>query len=171
MAVAGNAPVDEERIRRIEDLVRRMEAIPDPASRETAQALMEAILDLHGAAMERMMEIVFDAGESGKGLVRRLAGDSIVASLLVLHGLHPDDIETRVQHALGKMHGSAELLGVFEGCVRVRLTASGCGMRDAVAAAIREAAPDATEILIEESAPSGGFVPLASLGSAVPERM
>src|SRR4051812_35879119 len=99
MSVAGNAQIDEERIRRIEDLVRRMEAIPEPASRDTAQALMEAILDLHGAAMERMMEIVFDAGESGKGLVRRLAGDSLVASLLVLHGLHPDDIETRVQHA------------------------------------------------------------------------
>ena len=171
MSVEGNTQVEEERVRRIEDLVRRVEAISDPASRDTAQALIEAILDFHGSAMERMMEIVFDAGESGKALVRRLAADSLVGSVLVLHGLHPDDVETRVQHALGKMHGNAELLGVFEGRVRVRLTASGCGLRDAVAAAIQEAAPDAAEILIEESAPSGGFVPLASLGTAVPERM
>jgi len=171
MSAAGSARVDEERFRRIEDLVRRMEAIPDAASRDTAQALMEAILALHGAAMERMMEIVFDTGESGNAIVRRLAGDSLVGSLLVLHGLHPDDIETRVQHALGKMHGNAELLGVFEGRVRVRLNAGACGLRDAVALAIQEAAPDAAEILIEESATAGGFVPLASLGTAVPERM
>ena len=46
----------------------------------------------------------------------------------MLHGLHPDDIETRVQQALGKMHGNAELIGVFEGVVRVRLTGSGCGL-------------------------------------------
>ncbi len=42
------ATVDEERVRRIEDLVRRLEHIPDRESRETAHALMEAILEFHG---------------------------------------------------------------------------------------------------------------------------
>jgi Fe-S cluster biogenesis protein NfuA len=162
------AKADEERVRRIEDLVRRLDLIPDHESRDTARALMEAILELHGAGLERMMEIVFDTGDSGKAAIRRFAGDGLVASLLVLHGLHPDDIETRVQHALGKMHGNAELMGVFEGVVRVRLTGSGCGLKESVEAAVREAVPDAAEILIEDSAPSNGFVPLTSLGMAIP---
>jgi len=161
------AKADEERVRRIEDLVRRLDLIPDHESRDTARALMEAILELHGAGLERMLEIVFDTGDSGKAAIRRFAGDGLVASLLVLHGLHPDDIETRVQRALGKMHGNAELMGVFEGVVRVRLTGSGCGLKDSVAAAVREAVPDAAEIVIEDSVPSNGFVPLTSLGMAI----
>jgi hypothetical protein len=162
------AQADEERVRRIEDLVRRLEEIPDPESRNTAHALMEAILELHGAGLERMMEIVFDTGDSGKAAIRHFAGDGLVASLLVLHGLHPDDMETRVQQALGKMHGNAELMGVFEGIVRVRVTGNGRGLKESVEAAVREAVPDAAEIVIEESAPSGGFVPLSSLGMAGP---
>ncbi len=162
------AKVDEDRVRRIEDLVRRVENIPDCESRDAAHALMEAILELHGAGLERMMDIVFETGESGKAAIRRFAGDGLVASLLVLHGLHPDDLETRVQQALGKMHGNAELMGVFEGAVRVRLTGSGCGLRESVEAAVREAAPDAAEIIIEDSAPSNDFVPLSSIGLAFP---
>lgn len=160
------AKLDDERIRRIEELVRRLDDIPDKASRDSAQALMEAILELHGAGLERMMDIVFDAGDSGKAAIRKFAGDGLVASLLVLHGLHPDDLETRVVHALAKVHGSAELLGVFEGVVRVRLTGSGCGLKESVQAALWDAAPDAAEIVIEEPAPVSGFVPLASIGVA-----
>ncbi len=161
------ATADEDRVRRIEDLVRRLELIPDPASRETAHSLMEAILELHGAGLERMMDITFEAGDTGKATIRRFAGDGLVSSLLLLHDLHPDDLETRVHHALGKTHGSAELLGVFEGAVRVRLTAAGCGLKETVESAIREAAPDAVEITVEDSLPANGFVSLDSLGFAV----
>jgi hypothetical protein len=163
------AKVDEERVRRIEDLVRRLGDIPDRESRETAHALMEAILELHGAGLERMLEIVFDAGESGKAAIRRFAGDSLVASLLVLHGLHPDDMETRAQQALGKLHGTAELMGVFEGVVRVRLIGNARGLREAVETALGETVPDASEIVIEEGIPASAFVPLAALGMAVPK--
>jgi hypothetical protein len=164
MAIAG-----EPLVTRIEELVRRVDSIPDRESRETAQSLMSAILEYHGAALERMMEIVFDTGESGKAAIRRLAGDDLVASLLLLHGLHPDDIETRVQRALGKMHGTAELLGVFEATVRIRLLASGCGFKESVEQAVREAAPDATNIIVEDAAPLNNFVPLTSIGVAVAE--
>ena len=162
------ATIDEDRVRRIEDLVRRLEEIPDTASRQTARDLMEAILELHGAGLERMMDIVFETGESGKAAIRRFAGDGLVSSLLVLHGLHPDDIETRGVQALGKMHGNAELQGVFDGVVRVRLTCIGCGLKVSVEAAIREAVPDAVEIVITESAPLNNFVSIDSLGMAAP---
>ncbi len=162
------AKADEERVRRIEDLVRRLEKVPDPESRNTAHALMEAILELHGAGLERIMEIVFDTGEAGQATIRQLAADSLVSNLLVLHGLHPDEIETRVQQALGKLNPGAELLGVFEGVVQVRLSGSGCGLKDSVEAGIRAAVPDAVDVVIEEGPQWNDFVPLQSLGAPVP---
>jgi Fe-S cluster biogenesis protein NfuA len=164
------AKAAEARLRRIEELVRRLNDIPNPESRDTARALMEAILELHGAGLERMMDIIFEQGETGKAAIRRFAADDLVASLLLLHDLHPDDLETRVHRALAKTHGNAELVGVFEGVVRVRLTGGGCGLRDSVEAMVRDAAPDLVELIVEEGTqvPSNDFVPLAALGLAVP---
>jgi len=161
---------EEEPANHIDELVHRLEALPDPACRETAQSLIESILALHGRALERMMEVVFDSGESGQAIIRRLASDDLVSNLLVLHGLHPDSMETRAQRALAKIHASAELRGVFDDVVRVRLTGSACGLRDAVNTALLNAVPDAVEILIEESAGPSAFVPLEALAAAVPER-
>lgn len=148
--------------------MQRLEAIEDIEGRQTAHALMEAVLELHGAGLERMMNIVYETGEFGEAAIRRLAGDGLVASLLVLHGLHPDDLETRAQQALGKVHGNAELMGVFEGTVRVRLTGAACGLKESVEAALREAVPDAAGIIVEEAAPANGFIPLTALGMAAP---
>lgn len=158
------ATVDSGLVTRIEDLVRRLEEIPDPQARQVAHSLMEAVLALHGAGLERMMDIVYETGEFGEAAIRRLAGDDLVASLLLLHDLHPDDIETRVVKALGKLHGNAELVGVLEGVVRVRLTGAGCGLQESVKAALRDVAPDAIDILVEENIQSAGFVPLAAIG-------
>jgi hypothetical protein len=162
------ANADNERVRRIEELVHRLDDIRDSENRQTARSLIEAVLEFHGAGLERIMDIVYESGEAGKIAIRRMGGDGLVSSLLILHGLHPDDMETRVQHALGKMHGNAELLGIFEGAVRVRLTGSDCGLRESVEAALRDAIPDAAEIVIEESLPSNGFVPLHLVGMATP---
>ncbi|HEX4135315.1 MAG TPA: hypothetical protein VHY84_11945 [Bryobacteraceae bacterium] len=161
------ADASKERVQRIDQLVEQVDAIPDPESRASAHALMEAILELHGAGLDRMLEIVLDSGESGKAALRRFAGDELIASLLVLHDLHPDDIETRVQRALAKMSGNAELIGVFEGVVRIRLANSHCGLKESVEAALREAVPDAAEFVIEEALPTAGFVPVESLGSSL----
>jgi hypothetical protein len=157
---------EEESVRRIEELVRQLEELSDPKARQVAHSLMEAVLELHGSGIERMMDMVYETGDPGKAAIRRFAGDSLVSSLLLLHGLHPDDIETRVRHALWKLHGAADLLGVFDGVVRVRLTRTGCGLKDSVGAELRDAVPDACEIVIEDALPSDSFVPLTSL--AVP---
>lgn len=161
----------EERAAHIEELVRKLESIPDGESRKTAVSLLEAILQLYGAGLERMMDIVFEAGEAGEKTMRRFAKDDLVASLLVLHNLHPDDFESRAQQAVNKLNGNAELLGVFEGTVRVRLTANGRGLKETIASALQSALPDAAEVIVEEGAPVNGFVPLSALGMAVPERV
>ena len=147
---------DRECAERIEELVGRIRAIRDPECRDIAQRLMESILELHGAGLER---IVHMAGET---TTREFARDPLVSSLLILHDLHPDDLSTRVHRALGKWHGAAELVGEFEGVVRVQLSAGGCDVKAAVLAAIQEAAPDAIEIIVEEGSVSG-FIPLEAL--------
>ena len=164
------ATADEERARRIEELVRQVEQIPDHESRECAQKAMEAILELHGAGLERMMELVLEGGASGEAAMRRFTNDSLVSSLLILHDLHPDDVETRIGETLRKLHAQAELVGVFDGAVRVRLSGEGCGLKESIAAAIRAIAPDVTEVIIEER-PAQGFVPLGALGMAIPGAM
>jgi Fe-S cluster biogenesis protein NfuA len=160
---------DEGRLRRIEELVRRLDEIPNRESRETARALMEAILELHGAGLERVMDIVSEQGDAGKVTIRKFEADELLAGLLLLHDLHPEDLETRVHRALAKTHGNAELVSVFEGVVRVRLNGGGCGLKDSVEGLIRDAAPDLVELVIEEAGPpsSNDFVPIASLGSAL----
>jgi Fe-S cluster biogenesis protein NfuA len=97
-----------------------------------------------------------------------------VASLLLLHNLHPEDTETRVQSALERIRpqlaahgGSATLVGVDDGRVRVRLEATGhgCGsstpaMKLAVEQAIEEMAPEVRGIEVDEVAPPPRATPL-----------
>ena len=156
------ATVDEERVRRIETLVRRLETVADAESREIGEQLMQAVLDLQGAALEKMMDLAFESKTGGEALIRQFAGDTLISSLLILHGLHPDDLETRVTQALAKSPGHLELVSVLDGVVRVR----GNGIDEAaVQTMLRDAVPDATEIIVQT--PAHGFVPLFSIGGVV----
>jgi len=121
------------------------------------------------------------AGEPGRALFAVLADDPLIANLLLLHGIHPDDLDTRVRRALDKVRSTlhsqgctADLLSLVEGVVRLRLEGSGHGcassavtLRQALEEAILAAAPDAAAIEIEErpSAPAGQttFIPVAEL--------
>jgi hypothetical protein len=156
------ARADEKQVQRIEALVRRVEALPDSGAREDALQLMQCILDLHGSGIERMMEIVFASGPSGEALVRRLATDPLVANLLLLHGLHPDDLETRASQALAKFPHASQLLSVLDNVVHVRISG---GSKESVEAMLRDTLPDAAAILVEETI-QPGFVPLAALLTA-----
>jgi len=122
-------------IRRIEALIGDIESIADPAVRASVEALVRALMDLHGAVLERMMDIVADSGAAGAAMIDRFAGDDLVGALLLLYGLHPLDLETRVVQALDTVRpylrshgGNVELLGVADGVVRLRLQGSchGC---------------------------------------------
>jgi hypothetical protein len=170
--VAEGANVDEERVRRIEELVRRLEEIPDPAAREIGEQLMQAVLELHGTAIEKMMDLVFESGPGGEAILRRFGNDSLISSLLVLHGLHPEDLETRVRQVLAKVPGHAEVVSVLDGVVRIRLAAGGCGAtepdEESLRALLRSAVPDIVDIVFQESAAAmNSFVPLLSINGMV----
>jgi Fe-S cluster biogenesis protein NfuA len=155
---------------RIERLIARIEAAPDPSVRADALELTRSLMELHGAGLDRMMEIVARAGASGYALMEDFAGDDLVAGLLLLYGLHPHDLRARVMKALDETRpflqshgGDVELLGVTDGTVRLRLAGScrSCSsstmtLKLAIERAIYDAAPDVNEIVTEgQIAPNG----------------
>jgi hypothetical protein len=164
----------QERIARIEGLVQKLENSGDPASRSSVRELIQSLMELHGAGLERILEMVAESGKAGIDLIDSLGRDELVSSLLVLYGLHPDDFETRVRRALDKVRpvlresgAGLEDLVVSESTVHVQI--SGAGSKDlekAVREALLESAPDAVEVIVEGGKVRAGganFVPLTSL--------
>lgn len=160
MAVTTSDPA-AERIARVESLLGQLEALPDAAARETATAVMQALLDLYGEGLGRIVDVV--AARDDGTLARALGEDELVAHLLLLHGLHPVAVEERVRDALAgvlpylESHGgNVQLLGVEEGIVHLRLegSCSGCPsssmtLKLAIEDAIFKAAPDVEEVRAE----------------------
>ena len=149
----------------------RIDALLDASSsggvvaRERAEELVRLVADLYGAGLERVLTIVDDAGHLDDEVLAALTADDVVASLLLVHGLHPYDVTTRVEQALegvrpylGSHGGDVELLEVSEeGVVRLRLLGScdGCPsssvtLKLAVEGAIEAAAPEITTIQVDE---------------------
>jgi len=131
-------------------------------------------MELHGAGLERILEIVASRGDAGVGLIDSLGRDELVSSLLVLYGLHPDDFETRVIRGLDKVRpvlrergAGVETLAVTESLVHVKITGAGSKeLETAVRDALFESAPDAGEVVIDGGKVRAGgsnFVPLSSL--------
>lgn len=151
-----------ERIRQIETLIRQIEESADPETRERVRELVEAILEFHGAGIERMLEIVRESGNGGDTTVHGFARDESVAGLLLLYGLHPEEFETRVRRAIDAVP-YLEFAGAAGGVVRVRTSSPGIS-REAVEQVIYAVAPEATAVHVEgPSSSSSSFVPVEAL--------
>src|SRR5579872_3259993 len=101
----------QQRLGSIEELLRKIESAADPSLRANVQELVELVMSLHGAGLERMLDLIHATGEPGEAIIRKLGGDELVASLLVLHGLHPLTLEARVLQALEKVRLRLRPLG------------------------------------------------------------
>ncbi len=152
-------------------------------ARERAEELVRLVADLYGAGLERILAVLRDGGRLDEQLLAELADDDLVASLLLVHGLHPQDVTTRVEGALesvrpylGTHGGDVELLEVTaDGVVRLRLLGScdGCPsssvtLKLAVEGAVEAAAPETVSIEVETSdgdADGAGAGPLISVDS------
>ncbi|HKM57029.1 MAG TPA: NifU family protein [Isosphaeraceae bacterium] len=170
----------QQQMQRLEALVHQAENFADPAAQATAREIVQLLLDVHGAGLAKILEAIHHAGKPGDTIIDACARDGLVASLLLLHGLHPLDLETRVRQALDKVRpalgshgGNVELLAVTENRVRLRLLGScdGCPssavtMRHTIEEAILVAAPDVLAIEVEEQheaspvKPANGLVSL-----------
>jgi hypothetical protein len=161
---------------RIEELLGEIERLADPVARERCREAVAAVLDLHRAGFERLRGLLDERGEAGRALADACVRDPLVGGLMLLHGVHPVDVEGRARaaaeaaaHAAG---ATVEIVSVADGVVRARVGSRAA--RRALEQALVEAVPDAAAIEIEggdaagdgepTGAPrDGGFVPLERL--------
>lgn len=156
------------RLARIEELIQAVDNIADQKARRQTRELVEALLEMQGAGLERLMEIIYEKGPTGQSIIDELGRDQLVSGLLLVHGLHPLDLESRVHLALEQVGprlaqhgGSVDLLGVTrEGVVRLRLAGNchGCPssiltLKFSIEEAIYAAAPDVTSLEVEGATP------------------
>lgn len=177
----------QQHLGQIDQLVAQIQSEANPEFRDRAIKLVELLLEVHGAGLDRIMELTTENGPAGNALVDRFVADPLLSSLLLLHGLHPVDFETRVRQALDKVRpylmahkGNVELLGVEDGVIRLRLEGScnGCPsssqtLKNAIIEALDELAPDSAGLEVEGVVPpkaNAVFVPLTPLQkSAAPK--
>jgi Fe-S cluster biogenesis protein NfuA/nitrite reductase/ring-hydroxylating ferredoxin subunit len=160
-----------ERVARVETLLAEVEELDEPA-RSLAGDAVAALVDLYGEALARLVA----AGAVGEEVL----DDELVSHLLLVHELHPVDVQTRVARALeevrpylGSHGGDVELLGVDDGVARLRLAGScdGCPssaatLKLAIEDAILKAAPDVERVEAEGVAePASAGNGLIQLGS------
>ncbi|HMG87510.1 MAG TPA: NifU family protein [Terracidiphilus sp.] len=169
----------QEQVRQLGKLITQFDQMPDGPPRTACKELVQLLMDVHGAGLDRIMEIVFESDGPGPAIIDKLGNDTVTSSLLLLYSLHPQDLETRVQQSVDRMRPrlrklscSVELAGIIEGAVQVRVTAGGhsCGssskdIRTIVEECVFELAPDivSLEVLGLEEPSNSGFVALESL--------
>lgn len=150
----------KSRIQQIEPLIGQIRKATDAATRDAALELVRTLMEFHGAGIDRMMEIASEQGDAGWQIIENFSRDETVANLLLLHGLHPLDLETRVRDALQKVRpylnshgGNVELIEIAGGVVRLQMIGScnGCPsssitLKNAIEKAVRETAPDVVAI-------------------------
>jgi Fe-S cluster biogenesis protein NfuA len=169
---------------RIEGLLDELAALGNPAVTERAEELVAAVVELYGAGLSRIVARLTDEPD-GPEILRRVIEDDLVANLFMLHELHPDDVNARVQAALDRVRpylgahaGGIEFLGVDQhGVAQLRLEGScdGCAgstatVQNAVERAVLEAAPEVVSIHVEGMvAPKPENAGLLQIGMRCPD--
>jgi Fe-S cluster biogenesis protein NfuA/nitrite reductase/ring-hydroxylating ferredoxin subunit len=145
------------------------------AAYERAQQLVREVVGLYGAGLERIMELAQASGSDSTqapDLAERLATDDLVASLLLVHGLHPHDVHRRVSDALDRVRpylgshgGDVDLLEVTDDAEGARVLlafkgsckscpSSAVTLELAVEDAVRAAAPEISSIEVVAAEPA-----------------
>ncbi|MEU3143869.1 MULTISPECIES: hypothetical protein [unclassified Streptomyces] len=128
-----------------------------------AEELVRALMEFYGAGLARVVDLLGRPSEGPPASAwDGLLGDELVAGLLNLHGLHPEDVHARVGRALAGLPYPVENAGFdpATGVLRLRATAStGCGcpstresVRQAAVDALACFAPEVTDVDLEPAA-------------------
>ena len=152
----------------VRELVARVESLLGDLDERATEAV-RALVELYGEALRRITE---------RTQLDQFVEDELITHLLLVHDLHPVDVETRVRRALddvrpylGSHGGDVELVAVEEGVARVRLggTCNGCPsstvtLRNAIEEAIVRAAPELERVDAEGAEePQPALVQIGSL--------
>jgi Fe-S cluster biogenesis protein NfuA/nitrite reductase/ring-hydroxylating ferredoxin subunit len=162
---------------RIQTLLNAM-AAGGAAARERAAQLVSEVVELYGEGLARILTLLDDPA-----VIDRLATDDLLASLLLVHGLHPHDLRRRVSDALervrpylGSHGGDVHLLAIVGDVVKLQFSgsckscpSSAVTLELAVEDAIRAAAPEVSsiEVVAADPDPAGKVIPAESLMARV----
>lgn len=147
---------------RVEELLAGLRSVGGSAGL-AAEELVSLLVGLYGDALGRIVTTLGETGPDGTAILAKLTDDPLVESLLLLHDLHPLDVDARIQRALdqvrpylGSHAGGVEYLGVRDGVARLRLEGSchGCPsstvtVQLAITGAVQDAAPEVAEVVVE----------------------
>ena len=149
---------------RIQQLIGQIDQLKDKESRELVQACISEMLGFYGKGLERILKILMRDGSSASTkLLNDLIEDNFVSGLLLIHDLHPLDLQTRLNAALEKVRpymdshgGNVEIVSLKDGAAKLKLSGSckGCAsssvtMELAIKQAIEENCPDLVSLEVE----------------------
>jgi Fe-S cluster biogenesis protein NfuA/nitrite reductase/ring-hydroxylating ferredoxin subunit len=149
---------------RVEQLLDALRSGGFGAAAPAAEELVSLLVGLYGDGLAAIVSVLTEQGQAGAVMLEKLADDPLVESLLLLHGLHPLDVDARIQRALDRVRpylgshaGGVQYLGVTDdGVARLRLEGSchGCPsstvtVQLAIQSAVEDAAPEVTEVVVE----------------------
>ncbi len=157
----------EQLVERVEQLQAALDTCGESVPRGLAEELVSAVVQMYGAGLERIVGSVSEAGPPGEEIAASLLDDPLVATLLLIHDLHPVPLEQRVQQALDSVRpymeshgGNVELLSLERGVARIHLrgscsdcSASSVTLELAIKQALEEAAPDLEGLEVEGVSP------------------
>jgi Fe-S cluster biogenesis protein NfuA len=157
---------------RVEELLDGLRSGP-PGVAQAAEELVSLLVGLYGNGLAAIVEVLGQQGEAGAAALAAMADDQRVEGLLLLHDLHPLDVDARIQQALDRVRpylgshaGGVQYLGVADGVARLRLEGScdGCPSSTvtvelAIRGAVEDAAPEVTEVVVEGVAAPGPAEP------------
>lgn len=142
--------------KRLQELIEQIQSQPNPAARALLNECLQSLLTFYGDGLSRIVSQIQKAGADGQMILERLLQDQTVNGLLLIHGLHPVDLESRLRGALEKVRpymqshgGNIELLNLENEVAQVRLEgtcktcpSSAITLELAVRRAVEEACPD-----------------------------
>jgi Fe-S cluster biogenesis protein NfuA/nitrite reductase/ring-hydroxylating ferredoxin subunit len=148
---------------RIEGLVEQIEKFQDPAMRSLLAESMEAVLTLHSSGLQHIFDLINQTDGSADDVKKNLLADDFIKGLLVMHGLHPDDLETRLYKALDKIKpymdshgGNVDVLSIENGVATLELQGhcDGCPssattLELGIKQAIEEECPDLIDLEVK----------------------
>ena len=148
---------------RVEELLAALRSGTARDAGPAAEELVRLLVGLYGDGLSHIVAVLREQGEPGVAMLHKLAEDPLAESLLLLHDLHPLDVDVRIQRALDRVRpylgshaGGVEYLGVVDGVARLRLEGSchGCPsstatVQLAIEGAVQDAAPEVTDVVVE----------------------
>jgi hypothetical protein len=158
---------------RIEQLLDEVRDLGGRPLHQRVEELVQRLVRLYGAGLTRLVRHLDELGRLDQPLAARLADDPLLSSLLLLHGLHPESLEERVQRALVQAGpelatylGPVTFVRVEGDAVHLRVDAAGAvGAAPALSAerllagVLRDVAPEIAHVHLEGARrPTAGLV-------------